>query len=457
MKVYRSDLMYMMLPHFFEEYLDDGWAKRLTGYFMSRSVVTNPFAPLGPYMETIIPVSDFTEGSENDIFDQHYVYHKKVEATFYDNRKDNRPFSWSYEDVDARGKIVPSYDTIAGSVVYTWTIVSKSNPSNRWFEATCVCTPLSVPTKPDVWFDVNRKSFYHGVSDGKAFAFSAADNVWQKSVLAGNPHSDAFYEQYGRKYLAGMFSLSSENNDFSSLYVDCLKQFTPLTTNSIANAMEYASAIKTIASTVYGLAQGKLPKKKHKSIRKHLQDDWLTYRYVYSTTKMDLCEYADNTAQAIDTFFDVYPKVTHSRKKSSGTYNGKPCDCALVYTMAAIPNIPNNFSRDWLKLSSFGLAPNLTNIWDLVPFSFMVDWFSSIGDFCSWADAKGLESSLQLDLLYGIESSKFSYTPEPGVCVTQYTRRIADRVPTLVMDTSYEPSTKTWIKRVADAFSIFIS
>lgn len=456
MKVYRSDLKYQMFPHLFEEYLDHGWARDVVITFLNNTY-RDRYAPLGEYHETIIPISDFTEGSENDTLGQNYVYHKKVEATFYDNGYDTGPFDWSYESADVRGEMVPTYGTIDGSVVYTLTIVSKSDPSNRWVEATCVCTPERIPTEPNDWFWAHRTSFIHGVSDGDAFAFAASDKYFAKAVKSRSLHPDAYYEQIGKKYLAGMFSLNSENTDFSSLYVDCLKQFTPLTTNSIANAMEFASAVKTIASTVYGLAKGKLPKKKHKSIHKHLQDDWLTYRYAYSTTKMDLCDYADKTAQAIDTFFDVYPKLTHSRKKSIGTYNGKPCECALVYTMAATPRIPNDFSRDWLKLSSFGLAPNLTNIWDLVPFSFMVDWFSSIGDFCSWADAKGLESSLQLDFLYGIESSKFSYTPEAGVRVTQYTRRIANRVPTLVMDTSYEPSTKTWIKRAADAFSIFIS
>lgn len=61
-------------------------------------------------------------------------------------------------------------------------------------------------------------------------------------------------------------------------------------------------------------------------------------------------------------------------------------------------------STAYLKLDSLGLAPNLRNLWDLVPFSFVVDWFLTVGDLLQCVDSK-VERN-KFDVAYHLAGSK---------------------------------------------------
>lgn len=94
-------------------------------------------------------------------------------------------------------------------------------------------------------------------------------------------------------------------------------------------------------------------------------DAWLKYRYVYSTTRADLQELV--------------------RYKT----NGEPTVCrageqagnGLMHVKIKLAPKSNQLGKLVDRLTGVGLAPNAYNLWDLVPFSFVVDWFVGIGDF----------------------------------------------------------------------------
>jgi hypothetical protein len=94
-------------------------------------------------------------------------------------------------------------------------------------------------------------------------------------------------------------------------------------------------------------------------------DAWLKYRYVYSTTRADLEELV--------------------RYKT----NGEPTVCrageqtaaGLMHVKIKLAPKSNQLGKIVDRLTGVGLAPNAYNMWDLVPFSFVVDWFVGIGDF----------------------------------------------------------------------------
>lgn len=61
-------------------------------------------------------------------------------------------------------------------------------------------------------------------------------------------------------------------------------------------------------------------------------------------------------------------------------------------------------SNVYFKSKSLGLNPSLKNLWDLVPYSFVADWFVSIGDL---ADAIDYEAEMPTyDIAYNLQGSK---------------------------------------------------
>lgn len=61
------------------------------------------------------------------------------------------------------------------------------------------------------------------------------------------------------------------------------------------------------------------------------------------------------------------------------------------------------------RLDNIGLCPKLSNLWDLVPFSFAVDWLVDVGDFLERSEVKER-----------LEKFKVSYT----VCSVKYTKSL---------------------------------
>lgn len=61
-----------------------------------------------------------------------------------------------------------------------------------------------------------------------------------------------------------------------------------------------------------------------------------------------------------------------------------------------------------VNLYNWGLLPTTENLWDLVPYSFVLDWFVGINKLCSAIDRRGLEQSL--DILGCTYSYKDTYT-----------------------------------------------
>jgi hypothetical protein len=64
----------------------------------------------------------------------------------------------------------------------------------------------------------------------------------------------------------------------------------------------------------------------------------------------------------------------------------------------------------FLLMKEVGLAPTLANLWDLVPFSFVVDWFLNLSR--RFEDIDGISVSFVLDPAYYIHSYLWEFVPE---------------------------------------------
>lgn len=154
-------------------------------------------------------------------------------------------------------------------------------------------------------------------------------------------------------------------------YKAAVEQFPKQADNNIANFIE-------IGQAVFGALHGDLD-----SIPTTLSGLWMWYRYAYSTSRSDV-------QQAMSYYERLKAGVELGRK-----YHGK-----VTVDTASVDNVEVRWSGyialdmdDMAQLMahrlwSAGLEPSLYVGWDLVPFSFVVDWFLDVGDKLEDAQAE---------------------------------------------------------------------
>jgi hypothetical protein len=217
-----------------------------------------------------------------------------------------------------------------------------------------------------------------------------------------------------------------------------------LNDNSIQNIVELVGFIKSLVVD-------------HKiEIPKSLQSLWLSYRYQYSTTKLDI----DDAINFVHRYMDLgtLDRMIVGRGTSRWTFDDGTtvtCRCKVEVT----PKQIGTLARIWRALDTYGLSPDFYVIWDSIPYSFMVDWFLPIGDIASVWDTNHMYFSGEFYTLENICYS-LTYTRKlDDIKVKCYTRW-AGSVPSS-LDSYYwldrEPTSGATIgKRVLDASSIFI-
>jgi len=199
------------------------------------------------------------------------------------------------------------------------------------------------------------------------------------------------------------------------------------------------------------------------SVRKAAQDltpgkAWLAYRYQYLTTKSDIEATIEHAIRDLPS--DSIRRGRAGRKVGSTQYHATCIAASHDYsdTRAKVINY----------LENLGLAPTWARIWDLVPFSFVVDWFIPFSDFSeevrinnlirqSPSSTKSLafysfiysmKTEGDFDVSIGEYSGSISYS--------DYSRMVA-AAPTVSSEIAWyreDPKTRTWVKRALDSASI---
>lgn len=190
--------------------------------------------------------------------------------------------------------------------------------------------------------------------------------------------------------------------------------------------------------------------KQPKSIANVAADGWLSYRYVYNTTLSDCREIARCLSQA---------RPDRMTYRDGLSLRGTDITCKVNFKNPEIAQLRSLFDR----LSAAGLAPDLYNLWDLVPYSFIVDWFTDIGDCLE--SLTQYSRALKYDINYitiGAQRS-FSYTCQMdsgviSVPVHHYERFVTNQLPYFSYSGSFSvTSKKTIVKRIIDAISLLVS
>jgi hypothetical protein len=177
-------------------------------------------------------------------------------------------------------------------------------------------------------------------------------------------------------------------------------------------------------------------------------DIWMTYRYSYSTTKMDVDEYCKFALNVIDRYTQ---QITRSRAHGHASYDGYECNCSLTWSEKGLTGM-NKFCH-WLWKT--GLEPNAYVAWDFVPFSFIADWFVPVGDVLDVYTNKQYRNTSYYDITDLVFSLRYSTGPILGMTADHYVRWLGEPP---VVDESYwfdagggSTSPTTTFKRVLDS------
>jgi hypothetical protein len=154
-------------------------------------------------------------------------------------------------------------------------------------------------------------------------------------------------------------------------YLEACQSVPTLNDNSISNILEIVGFIKALVVD-------------HKiEFPKRLQDLWLQYRYVYKTTELDVKEAVKFAKRhmslgGLDRALKCYGTAATTVENCEVT-----CRCTLFMS----PHEMGYVGKLWRALCTYGLAPDFYVVWDMIPYSFIVDWFIPVGDMLGVLDA----------------------------------------------------------------------
>lgn len=226
--------------------------------------------------------------------------------------------------------------------------------------------------------------------------------------------------------------------------LEACESFPKLSDNSISNVMEIVGFVKALVVD-------------HKiEIPRSLQSAWLAYRYQFTTTKADVKEAVKFVRRHSDLGDLTRPISCYGTSSTMYKDTLVTCRCSIDIE----PRNLKTLDRIMRALDTYGLTPDFYVIWDMIPYSFIVDWFLPIGDILATLDADAKYFSGEFYNLKNLCYS-FSYNREldDGNVVKCYTRWRGS-VPTCLNSFYwFEPpsaSDKTVVYRILDALSLFI-
>lgn len=201
--------------------------------------------------------------------------------------------------------------------------------------------------------------------------------------------------------------------------------------NTIANVLEGAS-------TVRDLLHGDLAK----LLPGNPKDAWLFYRYQYSTTKLDIAEYKNLTERLVA--LAALPVI---RSDGVAHNNGITAHCEIEVDPTYL--IPQD-TKHWLE--TYGFKLSWYNVWDMIPYSFVVDWFFHIGTFLEIMETENWMYSIPV-----IDSWTSFSTVGPGGQTTYFRVPGTYRAACPFLDYQQRSASgKTIGKRILDSIALFL-
>ena len=152
-----------------------------------------------------------------------------------------------------------------------------------------------------------------------------------------------------------------------------------------------------------------------------VSDATLLYNFGIAPTIRDAELIATRTAS----LYHYYHQMVENGGSISFTAHGKftylfkteefpifPGARLVVRTKAKFRVHPGIFLTAILPIRAYGLLPDFENVWDLIPFSFVLDWFTSVGQYLEIVDNGLLMLALDPQLLTHSLTWSYDYSTE---------------------------------------------
>jgi hypothetical protein len=226
-------------------------------------------------------------------------------------------------------------------------------------------------------------------------------------------------------------------------YLDALQSMPRLNDNSISNIIEIAGFIKALVID-------------HRiEIPETLAQQWLAYRYTYTTTKLDAEEaikfvHRNMELGTLDRSLTCYGQARTVVEGSEVT-----CRCRIVVS----PRELSTLATIWRSLYTYGLQPSFYVVWDMIPYSFIVDWLIPVGDMASVLDAERMYNGNYYDITHLCYSLSYTRRIDNSMyrCYTRWKGDSPVELNSLYwLDKDHEVSNKVKGFRILDFASIFI-
>ena len=163
--------------------------------------------------------------------------------------------------------------------------------------------------------------------------------------------------------------------------------------------------------------------------KKTWADTFLTYRYGLRLFAKDTSSIAKAIVKEVNRSTEPFQTARGMRKRSVKAVFGNDIEQTIRTKVYA-----DNYSLGDMKLitaaKSIDLYPSLSNIWDLIPYSFVVDWFLPAGDILGKLDAQSYVQVLHTrSCVASVKSTKldhisgaFNYSGD--IKITCYQRKV---------------------------------
>lgn len=262
--------------------------------------------------------------------------------------------------------------------------------------------------------------------------FTSASVSWFNSVPSQSYNYDpeTFFNYYPGNALRALDTKHSVLKSWGELSSDCMDGFYGKVNNGIQYSAEMTQLSK-LAEPLVQLMQGNVS-------TKVLTSAYLSYEYGARLSAKDTYSYLSAITRNRDmrsryNFSRLYARDRSYWKDTTNGFDIVHTRNLTIYYLLASSFIAK--AKDAVRKAGF--LPSVEIAWDFVPFSFVVDWFSPIGDAIALFDKKGvfdqhdfLASVLTDKVEYTIDLSKNYLLPGTGTLkVTTYIRRVQSTVP----------------------------
>lgn len=343
--------------------------------------------------------------------------------------------------------------TLNTMVISRWRGSSDTPEGASWYI-------IETFTKPS-----NSYSYYVTFNERSWVCSESCDKEWNMGGTSGTDHSTLqMYREYEGKNLFKQYILTADQAErlynsvapqhfvpaglVSELYRNAMNSIT-CNTNTIANIAEVIGIFTDIKQGNIGSLISDIPSfLKKKQFKKAASSSWLGYRYAYNTTKSDIQEYKNKLLPLLQ------QKTGSHIVRSGAATRGGVAHCKVVYTDRAL----NSVQQLYTLLKRTGLCLDAYNVWDMVPLSFVADWFLPIGDFLEDFSSNWVANTAMFDIETITTSWKWNHTIQDTAGwyeISHYSRDVTTEPPEFE-SYSEDPSTKTILKRIVDAGALII-